>query len=251
MALNIPLLKKSFDAVKTVAQDFADKFYDDLFLKYPQSKGLFEKVDLEKQKGHLLNSLVYIVDNVEDTETLVPYLKNMGKRHLKYGTQKEHYAWVGETLIGVFQYFFDNNWTQELENTWLEAYTIISNVMIEGMEEEVGSQQKSSQQQPSKSDHNQGPKNHNPMYKMTNRIEKLSQEILYKAMQVHADEVASKVISEMKDRTIVKAMREEIKKNVGPLVSEIMQQCLQETIEKEAQKIISQFNTSSNKDKAA
>ncbi len=136
MSINIPLIKESFEAVKPHANDFVNHFYEVLFNRYPQSKELFKKVNMEQQKKALIASLSHIVEFIEDGEHLTDYLQKMGTRHLKHGTTDEHFAWVGESLIATFEYFFDEQWTNELKNSWIEAYGIISEEMKKGMKKD-------------------------------------------------------------------------------------------------------------------
>ena len=136
MSLNIELLRSSFEKVKPMASDVADKFYEFLWSDYPGSKALFEGVDMNRQKKALLGSLVYIVDHLE-SEKLVPYLKSMGSRHLDYNTEPEHYDLVGASLIKTFAFFFDDEWSDELNQAWSDAYGVISSTMISGAKESV------------------------------------------------------------------------------------------------------------------
>lgn len=45
-----------------------------------------------------MGGLVKVVDNLENEEVLVKYLKALGKRHAEYGTLEEHYPLVGNNL---------------------------------------------------------------------------------------------------------------------------------------------------------
>ena len=132
MSLNIELIRESFEKAKPIAGEVADKFYEFLWGDYSQSKALFEGVNMDKQKKALIGSLVFIVDNVDNAEKLVPYLHSMGERHTAYGTQKEHYAWVGQSLLKTFAHFFGEDWTKELEGEWIKAYNFIAETMMEG-----------------------------------------------------------------------------------------------------------------------
>lgn len=132
MSLNIELIKASFEQAKPIAQKIADKFYEFLWEDYPTSKALFDGVKMDSQKKALINSLVFIVENLEEEEKLVQYLSSMGERHLKYGTQEEHYDWVGASLLKTFAFFFQDEWTDELEEQWSMAYNFIAQTMIEG-----------------------------------------------------------------------------------------------------------------------
>lgn len=132
MSLNVELIRESFEQAKPIADQVADKFYEFLWGDYPVSKTLFESSNMKKQKKALIGSLVYIVDHVDQPDKLVPYLQKMGERHLGYGTQAEHYEWVGNSLIKTFAHFFGENWTAELEQEWTNAYIFIADTMQEG-----------------------------------------------------------------------------------------------------------------------
>jgi len=135
MSLNVQVIRESFQKIVPVAGDFLNAFYNNLFTDYPAARGLFTDVDLNNQKGLLGNSLVYIVSNLENTDKLVKYLKSMGKRHSTYGTQDEHYQLVGASLLKTFGQFLGAEWTPELQNEWIKAYTIIAETMIAGAKE--------------------------------------------------------------------------------------------------------------------
>ena len=135
MNLNIPLLKKSFEKAKPLGVEITNKFYEFLFNDYPQVKPLFKNSDFSKQKMNLLNSLVYIVDHLEKPEELSTYLKDMGRRHVRYGTEEGHYPAVGKTLLKTFAHFFGEDWTEELNREWSNAYTLITKWMVEGAKE--------------------------------------------------------------------------------------------------------------------
>ncbi len=132
MALNIKMIRDSFAIAKPIAPQVVNRFYEVLWNDYPESKALFEKVDMKRQKVALANSLVKIVDSLEDPEGLTKYLKDMGARHVGYGAEFAHYDAVGASLLKTFAEFFGRDWTQELENEWRSAYGIIASVMKEG-----------------------------------------------------------------------------------------------------------------------
>ncbi len=137
MSLNVDLIRESFEVAKPIADQVADKFYEFLWGDFPQAKPLFENVKMESQKKALIGSLVFAVDNIDKPEKLVPYLKKMGGRHIGYGTENEHYAWVGQSLIKTFAHFFGDDWTEELEGEWIKAYNFIAETMMEGAAEQA------------------------------------------------------------------------------------------------------------------
>ncbi len=132
MSLKIETLRTSFKEVTGIADQVADHFYETLFKDYPQVKALFVKVRMDVQKKALINSLVMIVDSLDQEEKLSNYLKGMGARHFDYSVSTKLYPAVGATLIKTFKHFFKDKWTKELESAWTEAYGAISQLMIQG-----------------------------------------------------------------------------------------------------------------------
>lgn len=132
MAMNLEILKESFEAIKPVAQEVVDEFYAVLFRDYPQARPLFKPERMPQQKKALIHGLVAIFDKIENPEELNKYLASMGARHVRYGVQAEHYPWVAETLIKTLKFFFDKTWTPELEESWREALSAVAQGMLVG-----------------------------------------------------------------------------------------------------------------------
>ena len=132
MPLNIPLIRESFALAVPIVGEVMDKFYEHLFLDYPGVKPLFEQVRMDGQKKALTNSLVFVVEHLDQTEALSEYLRQMGKRHFAYGVKTEHYDMVGASLLKTFAFFFKEKWTPELKNEWTTAYGVIKTFMLEG-----------------------------------------------------------------------------------------------------------------------
>jgi hemoglobin-like flavoprotein len=137
MGLNVELLRESFEKAKPIADKISDKFYEFLWTDFPASKALFEQVNMKVQKKALIGSLVFIVDNVDNLDKLVPYLKQMGGRHVGYGTKDEYYDWVGQSLLKTFAHFFGDDWNQDLEDAWADAYGVVAATMKDGAKEHV------------------------------------------------------------------------------------------------------------------
>jgi hemoglobin-like flavoprotein len=137
--MNIQMIQSSFEVVKPVAYEAVSYFYENLFFQFPQTKILFDKVDLEKQKTLLIQSLAKIVEDLPHKEKLESYLQQMGKRHERYGVTDEHYGMVGKSLIETFRYFFKDQWTLELEDQWILLIGYVAEEMIKGSRHLVSS----------------------------------------------------------------------------------------------------------------
>ena len=132
MGLNVEVLERSFELLKPQAETLVSRFYDRLFEKYPAVKPMFARTTLPEQKKKLLASLVLVIQNLRRPETLGPVLKQMGARHVGYGTQPAHYGAVAETLLGVMAEMAGTAWTSEVKQAWTDALNTIAHIMLEG-----------------------------------------------------------------------------------------------------------------------
>ena len=132
MSVNIEVLEQSFDRVRPHATEFASSFYNNLFTDYPQLRPLFANTSMEDQKKKLMISLVLVIDNLRNFAYLTTLLKNLGERHVRYGTMREDYPMVGATLLKTFESYLGTDWTPEVKQAWTDAYGLIVNLMLEG-----------------------------------------------------------------------------------------------------------------------
>jgi hemoglobin-like flavoprotein len=63
---------------------------------------------------------------------VVPKLRDMGARHVRYGAQPEYYPVVGEVLIASMAEIAGDAWTIEYELAWTEAFAIVAGAMLDG-----------------------------------------------------------------------------------------------------------------------
>jgi hypothetical protein len=91
---------------------------------------------MASQKKALVNGLAHIVEFLDNSEHLTDYLRKMGGRHVAYGTEPEHFKWVGESFLATLAYFFDEQWTDELATSWITAFGVIAAEMKIGMDQE-------------------------------------------------------------------------------------------------------------------
>ncbi len=130
--LQVELLETSFAKVAPRANEFADSFYARLFADYPEAQPLFAHTDVKEQSKKLLASLVFVVENLKKPGALTDALKGLGARHVKYGALPEHYPLVGGTLLNTFEEYLGNEWTPEVKQAWVDAYGLITEVMLDG-----------------------------------------------------------------------------------------------------------------------
>ena len=132
MDLNISALETSFDHIAARGDELMDVFYARLFATAPAVKPLFASTDLKRQKGMLLAALVLLRRSLRDLDSVVPKLRDLGARHVRYGAQPEHYPVVGEVLIGSMAEIAGDAWTVEYELAWTEAFAVVAGAMLDG-----------------------------------------------------------------------------------------------------------------------
>ncbi|MFB7713119.1 globin domain-containing protein [Streptomyces sp. NPDC056105] len=124
------LIRRTLEEVGPDADKVTSYFYALLFVRHPELRPLFP-ASMDTQRDRLLKALLTAAEHADNKSVLVPYLKNLGRGHRKYGTQPEHYPAVGECLIGALTRYATTTWDQETEAAWVRTYTTISQVMID------------------------------------------------------------------------------------------------------------------------
>src|ERR671927_1690421 len=104
-------------------------FYSHLFLSHPETRDMFP-VSMAHQRDRLFSALGEVVARVDDLDSLVPILQQLGRDHRKFGTLAAHYPAVGASLLATLEHF-DDQWSPDLAKDWSEAYTVVAQVMIE------------------------------------------------------------------------------------------------------------------------
>ncbi|VXD24909.1 globin family protein [Planktothrix paucivesiculata] len=132
MTLNIQVLQTSFQLVEDREQDFKQAFYTNLLGDYPEVKPLFAHTKMDEQGDHLFGSLKFVVENLCKSELVEQTLKHLGTRHLKYGVLPHHYRLVGNSLLKTLAGLAGDAWTPEVKEAWVDAYSVITTVMLEG-----------------------------------------------------------------------------------------------------------------------
>ena len=88
--------------MRPIAGTAADLFDGRLFEIAPQLRGLFPD-DMTAQKQKLMAMLGLVVANLNQPETMVPALQDLGRKHCAYGTQAAHGAPVGDAPLWTLE----------------------------------------------------------------------------------------------------------------------------------------------------
>ena len=126
----ITMIQESFAKVAPIADTAAEIFYARLFEIAPEVKPMF-KGDIKEQGKKLMTTLGVVVNGLRDLDKIVPVAQQLATKHIDYGVKSEHYQPVGEALIFTLEKGLGDDFTPELKEAWLGAYTTLSGVMID------------------------------------------------------------------------------------------------------------------------
>ena len=125
----IDRVRTSWSLAAADPQRTAQVFYANLFRLDPSTKPLFAG-DLELQGRKLTQTLSFIVDNIENTETLLPAAVDLARRHVDYGVTRDQYASVGAALVEALRQLLGPAFSDEDAEAWVRVYTKLSSTML-------------------------------------------------------------------------------------------------------------------------
>lgn len=103
-------------------------FYSNLFEIAPESRAMFPEV-IDDQAEKLLQTLNWIIDHLDDAESLIPAAESLAMRHVPYGVKADQYPAVGKALIATLRQGLGSEFTAEDEAAWLRVYAQLSSIM--------------------------------------------------------------------------------------------------------------------------
>lgn len=133
MSLDPSILRASFEIVIDRRPDLTLRFYEILFVKYPQLQRLFSR-DRGVQSKMLAEALAAVLDHLEDAPWLTHTLGTLGAKHVGYGVTNEMYDQVGDALLATLAEAAGEAWTPVVAEQWTLAFGAIATMMQAGAE---------------------------------------------------------------------------------------------------------------------
>jgi hemoglobin-like flavoprotein len=124
----VDLVQSSFAKVVPIADVAAELFYNRLFELDPSLRALFRS-DMKEQGKKLMAALQAVIGNLKNLDRVVPGVQAMAMRHVSYGVKNSDYAVVGQALIDTLEKGLGADFTPDVREAWLTAYTILANTM--------------------------------------------------------------------------------------------------------------------------
>ena len=122
------LVQTSFAKVVPISGAAADLFYARLFALDPTLKPLF-RGNMKEQGQKLMQTLAVAVNGLDNLEQIVPTVQDLGRKHIGYGVQPQHYDTVGAALLWTLEQGLGAAFTEETGQAWGAVYTLLANTM--------------------------------------------------------------------------------------------------------------------------
>ena len=130
----IDLVRQSFARLAPIAPQAAALFYDNLFAADPTLRTLFQG-SMARQGESLMAMIGRALGMLDHPSALLPALRSLGARHLRYGVKDSHYPTVGMALMKTLEQGLGDTFTLEVQRAWLELYGVIARSMQDGARE--------------------------------------------------------------------------------------------------------------------
>ncbi len=128
-------VKMSWAKVQPISEQAAGLFYGRLFEVYPEVRPMF-KGDMKTQGRKLMAMINTAVNALDNIDTVVPSVKDMGARHAGYGVGEDDYDKVADALLWTLGKGLGEDFTPEIKTAWVEVYTVLADTMKVGAAEQ-------------------------------------------------------------------------------------------------------------------
>lgn len=108
-------------------------FYAQLFTMDTEIRAMFPAaMDVQRRRFFAaLSQIAAAQGSQEERDRLVPYLRELGRAHRKFGVRERHYEVVRRALIATLQRFAAPSWNETARRAWETAFNHAAGVMID------------------------------------------------------------------------------------------------------------------------
>jgi NAD(P)H-flavin reductase/hemoglobin-like flavoprotein len=133
----VRLVRESWARIEARHDEVAQLFYGMLFTLNPAAREMFP-VNMEVQRSRLMRAVVHLVQMIDRPDELMPFLRQLGRDHRKFGVVSTQYEAIGTALLAAIKKCSGSAWTPAVERAWAEAYTVMARAMLEAAAADEG-----------------------------------------------------------------------------------------------------------------
>jgi hemoglobin-like flavoprotein len=124
------LVRASWAKVMPISDKVAKLFYNRLFELDPSLKALFTS-DMTEQGRKLMGMITVAVNGLDRLDEIIPAVRELGRRHSRYGVTDDHYDSVATALLWALERGLGDGFDEDTRNAWIKTYTLLSTTMKE------------------------------------------------------------------------------------------------------------------------
>jgi NAD(P)H-flavin reductase/hemoglobin-like flavoprotein len=130
-------VRESWALIEAQQEEVSQFFYGMLFSLAPGTRELFP-INMQVQRSRIMRAIVHLVQMIDRPDDLMPFLRQLGRDHRKFGVVASQYESIGTALLSAIKRYSGSNWTPSVERAWAEAYTIMARTMLEAAAADEG-----------------------------------------------------------------------------------------------------------------
>jgi NAD(P)H-flavin reductase len=133
------LVKESFSHLTENPDLAMEHFYARLFVCHPEIRSMFPHA-MHEHMVRVFDALARIVWHIDNPDSLIDYLGQLGRGHRKFGVKERHYEPFLAVLAETVRHFNGHNWTAKTQAAWDAALACVSAGMLAAAERDAALQ---------------------------------------------------------------------------------------------------------------
>jgi hemoglobin-like flavoprotein len=122
------LVRTTFARLAVMPEVAAALFYEQLFAASPSFRPLFVN-DMRIQGVKLMTMLALVVYNLPEPGQVLPAIRDLAIRHVKYGVKLADYDAVREALLWTLEQVLEKDFTPAAREAWTVCYDELADEM--------------------------------------------------------------------------------------------------------------------------
>ena len=129
----IEIVKSTVPVLQEYGKTITSAFYKRMLGNHPELLNYFNHANQRKgtQPTALANTILAAGQYIDQLETILPVVKQIAQKHRALSIRPEHYPIVGENLLAAIKEVLGDAATDDIIESWAEAYGVISNIFIQ------------------------------------------------------------------------------------------------------------------------
>lgn len=120
---------ESFERCLSRVPDLGACFYRQLSENHPETRAVFENVNMQSQHTRFIGMLSIILNRMKSGRAIDSLLRDLGEQHQKFGVMPEHFQVFASTLVRMVETSLDEPFDASLRRAWDDAMEVITRSM--------------------------------------------------------------------------------------------------------------------------